>query len=247
MSGPSLPGAMYSRSTEAPVLLLGAAHVVDLAEPIRRVLAGRVLDGVAIELDAERAQALLAEPAEPRRRSGAPVLARLWGMIQRRLGADLGGGPPGAEMKVAASVAKDRSLPIFLIDDPIRVTLVTLMRSLPVKERVVLLSSAIVGLFVPATVVEKQMDRYADAPDEFTAELRRASPTLARVLVDDRNEHMAERLAALRQRGFGRMAVVVGDAHLAGLSDALRRRGVPVESIPFRELRATTASPASPS
>jgi pheromone shutdown protein TraB len=237
---------MYSRTTETPVLLLGAAHVVDLAEPIRRVLSERELDGVAIELDAERAQALLAEAPHPKGRSGAPILARLWGMIQRRLGADIGGGPPGSEMKVAAHVARDRALPIFLIDDPIRLTLMNLMRSLPVKERVVLLSSAIVGLFVPARVVSRQMDRYAEAPEEFTAELRRTSPTLARVLVDDRNEHMAERLAALRQRGYGRMAVVVGDAHLTGLSEALRRRGVPVESIPFRELRGATASAASP-
>jgi pheromone shutdown protein TraB len=238
---------MYSSTAETPVLLLGAAHVVDLSEPLRRVLGERTLDGVAVELDAERANALLNPPPGGRGRSGAPLLARLWGMIQRRLGTDIGGGPPGAEMKVAASVARDRSLPLFLIDDPIRLTLTNLMRSLPVKERVVLLSSAIVGLFVPAKVVEREMDRYADSPEEFTAELRRASPTLARVLVDDRNEHMAERLTELRRRGYGRIAVVVGDAHLVGLSAALRRRGVPVEAIPFGQLRGATTSPASTS
>ncbi len=238
---------MYASTTEAPVLLLGSAHVVDLSEPLRKVLGERVLDGVAVELDPERAAALFAPARTRGHRSGAPLLARLWGMIQRRLGADIGGGPPGAEMKVAAMVARDRELPVFLIDDPIRLTLMNLMRSLPVKERVVLLTSSIVGLFVPSRVVSREMDRYAEAPEAFTAELRRTSPTLARVLVDDRNEHMADRLTELRRRGFGRLAVVVGDAHLVGLAAALKRRGVPVESIPFRDLRAVTVPPAHPS
>ncbi|MGA7650788.1 MAG: hypothetical protein WBW40_08840, partial [Thermoplasmata archaeon] len=70
--------------------------------------------------------------------------------------------------------------------------------------------------------------------------------TLARVLLDDRNEHMADRLVSLRQRGFGRMAVVVGDAHLEGLRTALVRRGLPSEVVRFSELRAATApSPGS--
>jgi pheromone shutdown protein TraB len=62
------------------------------------------------------------------------------------------------------------------------------------------------------------------------------------VLIDDRNEHMADRLAELRARGFGRLAVVVGDAHVIGLRRALEHRGVPVETLPFRELRAATGS-----
>ncbi|MGA8542391.1 MAG: TraB/GumN family protein [Thermoplasmata archaeon] len=238
---------MYASTTQSPVLLLGAAHVIDLEAPLRRVLEERVLDGVAIELDAERANALLSEDGSGRSSRGAPLFARIWGRVQERLGAQLGGGEPGAEMKVAARLAHERQLPLFLIDDPIRATLLELVRTMPFKERVTLLASAVAALFIPPRVVERELDRYADAPEEYTAELRKASPTLAHVLLDERNEHMADRLASLRGQGYGRIAVVVGDAHLEGLRLALGRRGVPVEAIRFQQLREPRAPSPSPS
>lgn len=221
--------------------------MVDLATPLRHVLGERPLDGVAVELDAERADALLRPSEETRRPAAGPLFVRIWGMIQRRLGSEIGGGAPGSEMKAAALLARERRLPLFLIDDPIRATVMNLVRSMPFKERVQLLAGAFVGLFIPSRVVEREMDRYVGAPEEYTAELRRASPTLARVLIDDRNEHMAGRLTDLRGRGYGRMVAVVGDAHVPGLRDALRRRGVPVETVTFGELRSLTTPPPNPS
>jgi len=233
---------VYASTRESPVLLVGSAHVVDLREPLRQVLSDRVLDAVAVELDPERAEALLSSDG-PRRRSGsAPLFARLWSVIQRRLGSEIGAGAPGAEMKVAVEVARERNVPVFLIDDPIRLTLANLVRSMSFKERVTLLTSAVVGLFVPARTVQKEMDRYAESPQEYTDELRRVSPTTARVLLDDRNEHMADRIANLRLQGFGRVAAVVGDAHLEGLRSALARRGLPSEVVRFSQLRAIRAS-----
>jgi len=237
---------MFASTTDAPVLLLGSAHVVDLSDPLRRVLSARTLDALALELDAERAQALMS-PEGPGRASGSvPLFARLWSVVQRRLGAEIGAGVPGAEMKVAMQVAEERHLPVFLIDDPIRMTLANLVRSMPFKERITLVTSAIVGLFLPSRLVTREMDRYAESPEEYTDELRRVSPTTARVLLDDRNEHMADRLTKLRQQGFGRVAAVVGDAHLTGLKSALARRGLPSEVVRFADLRAATApSPGS--
>ena len=78
---------------ERPVLLVGTAHVVDLAAPLRRVLTGRELQGIALELDSERLEALLHGPGEGGRRSGAPFFVRLWGLIQQRLGQEIGAGP----------------------------------------------------------------------------------------------------------------------------------------------------------
>jgi pheromone shutdown protein TraB len=237
---------MYASTTQSPILLIGSAHVVDLDAPLRAALRERVLDAIAIELDAERAETILSDPRSERS-GGAdlPLFVRLWGQLQHRLGEELGGGPAGGEMRTAARVSKERDLPLFLIDDPIRQTLGRLIRSMSFKERVLLLFGGVLGLVIPAKIVERQIDRYSESPSEYVEEIRRVYPGVARVLLDERNEHMADRLKEIRARGFGRVAAVVGDAHVEGLAGALRRRGIPVETVSLGALRTpTTVVPA---
>jgi pheromone shutdown protein TraB len=231
---------VYASTTQAPVLVVGAAHVIDLNAPLRALFRERILDAIAVELDAERASRLLAPQPPPDDGVGGPIFLKLWGLLQRRLGASIGAGSPGAEMKTAAAIAQERKLPLFLIDDPIRETLGRLIRSMSLRERVAIAAGAFLGLFIPSRLVERQLANYTEAPTQYMAEVRQLYPTVARVLLDDRNEHMADRLTELRHRGYGRVAAVVGDAHVGGLAEALRRRGVPVETIPFRDLRAAT-------
>jgi len=231
---------MYASTMEGPVLLIGSAHVLDLERPLRATLEDRVLDGIAVELDAERAATLLADdPARAPGRSGGPLFVRFWGLIQKRLGAEIGGGFAGGEMRTAARLARERGLPLFLIDDPIRETLGRLVRSISVRERLSLLVGGFVGLVIPSRVVVGQLDAYNEAPADYLSEVRQAYPQVVRVLLDDRNEHMADRLGEIRRRGYGRVAAVVGDAHVPGLAGALKRRGIPVEVIGLAALQAS--------
>jgi pheromone shutdown protein TraB len=235
---------VYASTTQSPILLVGTAHVVDLAEPLQRTLSGRALQGIAIELDQERLQHLLSEGALGPGRSGGPFFLRLWAAIQRRLGEELGTGA-GAEMRAAATLAKDWKLPLFLIDDPIRETLAQLLRSLSVQERLRLIFGSVAGLFIPSRMIRRQIGEYSKHPGELLEEMRTQFPGVTRVLLDARNEHMAERLARIRLQGCGRLAAVVGDAHLPGLASALRRRGVPVETVAFAQLLAIGPSTGS--
>ena len=225
------------------IVLLGSAHVVDLSGPIRDRLSALPLQAVALELDAERA-AVLEEPsnATSRRRGSVPPLIRLWGMLQRRLGAELGQGA-GGEMRAAAQFAKEKRIPIFLIDDPFNLTVRRLLGSLSPSERVRLLLGAVLGLVIPARTVKRELDHYSEAPTDYTDQIRSTFPTVARVLIDERNEHMAGRLEELWRRGIRQIAVVVGDAHVAGLAEALRKRQLPVETVSFGELRPPATAP----
>jgi len=223
------------------VVLVGTAHVIDLTGPIDRVFRQYRPDAVAVELDRARADALLSDAGRSDRRSHAPMLLRLWGAAQRRLGAEIGGGAPGAEMKSAIVRALADRLPLYLIDDSVMETLGHLMHGLSPKERVQLLVGGLVGLVLPSRMVRREVDRYAQAPGEYLADLREASPQLARVLIDDRNLRMADRIVDLVARGHRRPLVVVGDAHRPGIEAALRSRGIAVVAIPFAELERFTA------
>ena len=231
---------------DRPILLVGTAHVLDLGAALRRTLEGRELQGIAVELDEERARALLAPEGAGRAgsRAGAPWLIRLWAALQQRLGDELGAGA-GAEMRAAATIARESSLPLFLIDDPIRATLARLLRGLSVRERIALVAGSVLGLFIPARVVEAQIGDYRHEPTAVLEQMRSEFPSVTRVLVDERNEHMADRLVELRRRGYGRLAAVVGDAHVPGLKTELHRRGVPVEVVRFSELAPTARSAGS--
>jgi pheromone shutdown protein TraB len=224
-----------------PVLIIGSAHVIDLAAPLRRALAGRPLDGIAVELDAERANVLLHSPPGGRPNRGGPFLFRVWALLQRRLGDVLGAGV-GGEMRAAAELAREWGLPLYCIDDPIRETIARLLGSISMRERVELLVGGIVGLFLPSRVVSKQIAEYTRGSGEQLAQMRQAFPALTGVLLDDRNAHMAERIETLRRHGKFRLAVVVGDAHLPGLAGELERRGIPTERIALAQLTAPTAS-----
>jgi pheromone shutdown protein TraB len=225
------------------IVLLGSAHVVDLSGPIRERLNALPLQGVALELDAERAAVLEGPPSSaPKRQGSAPLLIRFWGVLQRRLGAELGQGA-GGEMRAAAQFARERSLPVFLIDDPFNLTVRRLLGSLSPSERIRLLVGAIVGLVIPARTVQRELDHYSEAPTDYTDQIRTSFPSVARVLIDERNEHMASRLEELWRRGVRHIAVVVGDAHVPGLAQELRKRQLPVETVSFGELRPPATAP----
>ena len=229
------------------ILLLGSAHVVDLSGPIRARLNAVPLQAVALELDAERAAVLEGPPgASSRKRGSVPLLIRFWGMLQRRLGAELGQGA-GGEMRAAAQFAKENQLPIFLIDDPFTLTVRRLLGSLSPYERVRLLFGAILGLVIPARTVRRELAQYSEKPTDYTDQIRTQFPTVARVLIDERNQHMAGRLEEMWRRGLRQVAVVVGDAHVAGLADELRKRQLPVETVSLGQLQApATGPPATP-
>lgn len=226
---------MAAETPSARVVVIGVAHVVDLAQGLRRQLEARPLDGIALELDVDRYRALLAPEGGGSRRRGGPLLLRLWAQMQQRLGDELGAGA-GAEMRTAAQIAGERRLPVLLIDDPIRETLARLVRSLSVKERLTILTGGVVGLFLPAPLVKGQIEAYRAEPASYLEELRKAMPGVARVLLDERNEHMAARLVEAQRRGLPRLAAIVGDAHLPGLCAALAQLGVATEQVPFSSL-----------
>ena len=214
------------------LLLVGTAHVLELALPLERVLRTFDPDVVALELDRERWAALRA-PVRPRR---GPLLLRLLASLQERLGEMLGA-PPGSDMLAAGRTAQWLGVRVALVDLPVGPTLQRAWRALDWRERLALvrelaplLAGADLLMTGPAT---------ADNPiatGDFSrelAEFARRFPSLQRELIDRRDRYMARRLVALLRDGQ-RVAAVVGEGHLAGLARRLAR--VSPQVVPLRRL-----------
>lgn len=213
------------------VVIVGTAHILDksIAE-VKEAIAREKPDVVALELDPARLHALLGQAKEvPLRevlKSGKLYLLLahwLLATLQRKLGAEVGV-EPGAEMKAAYEEATKAGARVALIDRDVGITFQRLFAEMGLREKFRLFR-ALVGSFAGrgeevdlGNITEKA------TVDRLVGELRRFSPTAARVLVDERDATMAANLLAL-SRSHRKVVAVVGAGHREGILRYLEEPG----------------------
>jgi len=210
-------------------ILVGTAHISqESVELVRVVIEQEAPDVVCIELDAQRHEALSQEDRWEqldlreviRKRQLATLLANLLlASYQKRLGGQLGV-MPGSELLEASRVASDRGIPIALCDRDIRVTLRRAWHSLGWWRKLELMSTMLVSAFDNTELSEEDLRRIRrkDVLNELMTELGEAMPTLKRVLIDERDAYLAQRI---REAEGDCIVAVVGAGHVAGLRRAL--------------------------
>ena len=94
--------------------------------------------------------------------------------------------------------------------------------------------------------MEKELDRFEDNFDEYLEQIGDKFPTIKRVLIDDRNQHMVNQLEKASEE-FEKVIAVIGDGHVPGISELLKSKDVEFETIRLSELRkqATEISDSS--
>jgi len=199
------------------IVLVGVAHVIDVAQPIGSLVQHYAPGAVGIELDPGRYRAL----QEGAPRGKVPLPYRLLAVMQRRL-ADQFGGEVGAEMLAAADAAKARGAQVLFIDMDAGRLFSSLVRQMPFKERVAMVLSSLGGLFMTRRRVEKELQEFQENEERYMETLGKSFPTVKRVLIDERNEHMARNI--LRAEGmYGSVLAVVGDGHVEGIRRLIAR------------------------
>lgn len=212
------------------VTLLGTAHVSRAsADQVRRLLETESFDAVAVELCPSRYQALLDPEALARMdlfaviRQGrvAMVVASLaLGAYQQRL-ADQFGIEPGAEQRMAIAQARERHLPVLLVDREIGVTLKRVAANLGWWRRLELFSGLLAALVSHEKVSEAEVERLkeGDVLETSFAEFARDRQDLYRPLIDERDRYMAARLREeIEREGHGHVLAVLGAGHLKGVA-----------------------------
>lgn len=210
-------------------VLLGTAHVSrGSVEAVRRVIAEERPDHVCVELDPQRYEVLehkqkweQLDLKEVIRKGQLAMLvvSLLLAAYQKRLGTRLGI-EPGTELLEAVRAAKEAGIAFSLCDRDVRVTLRRAARAMGFFKKVWLLSYLLASVFAPEELSEEEIQRLKqqDVLSEVMAELAKFQPSIKRVLIDERDAYLAEKL----RRAEGRKIVaVVGAGHVQGMLEAL--------------------------
>ena len=212
--------------------LLGTAHVSQASvEAVNHAIASGRFDAVAVELDPQRLQALTDPDALARldlvqviRTGRTALFAANLGLAayQRRLAEQLGI-EPGAELKRAVTDARERELPVHLIDRDVGLTFKRASARLGWWKRAKLGAGLLATLFVDEEVGEAEIEKLkqGDMLESTFSEFASDSPVLYETVIAERDRYMAARLR--ESHGDAReVLAVVGAGHLQGLARHLR-------------------------
>lgn len=217
------------------IILIGTAHISqDSVDEVRRAIEQYKPVVVAVELDERRYKAL----TEKDKWENTPITALLKGnqayfvlaqtflaSIQRRLGKELGV-EPGSEMVAAIEEAKKQNLEVALVDRDIAVTLKRAWKKMKLREKLRLFwefMKVLVGYD------EEELDELnlqemmkQDMISEMLKEFGELVPSVANVLIHERDVYIAQKILDARQKG--RVVAVVGAGHLEGIRQHLEQQ-----------------------
>lgn len=206
----------------AKIKIIGTSHIApESIKKVEKAILETKPDIVAIELDRKRLIALLSKDKHKLsyrdiRRVGFKgwLFALIGAWAEKKLG-DKVGVSPGADMLKAVSAAQQTGARIALIDQDIEITLKKFSRSLSWKEKFTFLGDLFKGIVLRKGI---QFD-LSKVPtqkviDKLIEDVRKRYPNIYRVLVKERNEYMAQKLAHIvKHYPDSRIIAVVGAGH----------------------------------
>jgi pheromone shutdown protein TraB len=198
--------------------IIGTVHVDPASTSLVRDTVKRVRpEVVALELDQARLDALQ-NPSQARL-NGSVGPSFLAMVLLEKFAGRLTGSPPGAEMVQALDAARSVESRVELIDLPIGVTMAGI-KKLPLREKLRIGVDSVASLVVlPFGKVD-----FSDLTEGVDSQLRlfrNRYPALSRLLLDNREKHMAKRLGELLDKTTGPIVAVVGFGHMASLATML--------------------------
>ncbi len=210
--------------------LLGTAHVSRAsAEAVKEMAGSGEYNAIAVELCQARYSALTAERKWTdldlykiiREGKAGLVMANLaLSAYQRRI-AEQFGIEPGAEMRAATIAARERELPLQLVDRDLATTLRRSYSSVPWYKRMYLMAGLALGMVSSEEIDEESIEKLkeGDILESTFTEFAETSPELYEALIAERDRYMAARLREENVDSSGRkVLVVIGAGHMEGLA-----------------------------
>lgn len=215
------------------IILVGVAHIgTKSSELVNSVINEEKPDIIGIELDSQRYEQLQSEKKWKETdilqvvREGKAYLLLLnilLSNIQRRYGDSIGI-RPGMEMMEAVKLAKQKQIPIELLDRDIKITLKRALSEAGIWEKIKLFFSVFMGIFsVEYELTEEDIDSLTqkDVMNELLTELSDHLPSLSNAIIHERDVYIANKIL---QANGKKIVAVVGAGHVEGIKKYLDKK-----------------------
>lgn len=206
------------------LILLGTSHIAKQSiEEVKKIIEEENPKIIALELDKKRLHALLHKKKEDKglklrdiRRVGFKgfIFSLIGEYAEKKLGEQVGV-KPGEEMLTAVKLAKEKSIHLAFVDQDIEITLKKLSKHISWKEKFRFLGDIVKSIFKREP--EVQFDLKTVPSEEviktLTKRVEKDYPNVYKVLVSDRNEFMAKKIAQLMREREEKIFAIVGAGH----------------------------------
>jgi len=227
--------------------------VFNLSTALLKIFDEKNPDVVCVELDRNRYNAMMMKITNPEAYKEAgknlPLLYKLLARFQDSMAKEYGV-TAGDEMLTAINYAQSRQLPVEFIDKDAQSLFPRMLKSMPLSEKLKLMLTGFGGFFISRKRVEKELGELENNFDKYIEQIGEKFPTIKRVLIDERNMYMVQKLIELSGQ-HERVVAVMGDGHVPGISKLLADRNIAFESIRLSSLmsdeKGEGSSPASAS
>ena len=205
--------------------LVKTAHVSkNSVADVKEVINSVNPDAICIELDEDRMNSITKQDnwrntdivsIIKEKKVGFLMVNLILASFQRRMAANLNTNS-GGEMMAAIDMAKELNKPLVLADRKIKTTFSRIWNNLGFWEKAKLLTSIIMSIFDDEELTEEDLNnlKQADMLDAALAEVGKEFPMVKRILVDERDMYLAEKI---RKAPGKKIVAVVGAAHANGI------------------------------
>lgn len=211
------------------ITIIGVGHVFDISHNLQNAILKRSPSVVCVELDPARYHALTSSGDERNVPMVYKVLSRFQEKIAKKYDTKV-----GSEMLTAIETAKMLNAKLAFIDMDASRIVADFWSSMSFSERVKFMVALFTGVFIRKKRIEKELKRFEENDEYYLEGFGREFPTAKRVLIDDRNRHMAEAIKKISSE-HENIVAVVGDGHVEGIKKLLEPSNV--ETIRLSQLR----------
>lgn len=210
------------------LILIGVAHVLPQSiEEVKNRIKKEKPNVVGVELCRSRYLSLTTKG----RKSGemsvgssrVSLLAKILGYFQEKMGQQTGVFP-GEEMLTAIQGAQSIGSEVKLIDREINFTFQRLMAKMSFWEKLKILSEVLFSFLWFRKDFDLEDLTEEEVVEELLSTFEDLSETAYEVLIEERNEYMADKITDLLRSRSGKILCVVGAGHVPGLSEKLESR-----------------------